>query len=167
MRVKINTLGVKIKAYLYDAQYNLDFIMSAKNDVSFVTFYCKTDDYSIAVKTVSMIIEKVYASLNLDVKLTLLDAQQGSWLLTFVVISSCALLLPKLIKETANIFFEINTKQKISKRISDKLQKKFLSTSELKELTEVAVASGLVHKDAKEVSLEEISKIVEMIKIGI
>lgn len=113
----------KIKTYFLDLQYNLDFIMSAQDDVSFVTFYCSSDDYESAFKYVCQIIEKIYNSLNFDLNCTLIDAQQGSWILTFVVISSCALLLPKIIKESTNIYFEINTKQKISKRIANKLEK--------------------------------------------
>lgn len=157
----------KIKAYLSDAQYDHKFIMSAQEDISFVTFYCKSDDYNEAVSSVKNLINEVYASLGIENRYMLIDAQQGSWILTFVVVSSCALLLPKIIKESANMFFELNTKRKISKRISDKLQKKMLSTSELKDLTEIAVSSGLVHKDVKEVDLKGLSEIVEMIKIGI
>lgn len=157
----------KIKAFFSDTQYNLDFIMSAQDDISFVTFYCNSSDYNNVFKCVSQIIKQVYDSLNLNMEYTLIDAQQGSWILTFVVISSCALLLPKIINEVTHLYFEINTKQKISKRIADKLQKKSLSISELKELTGVAISSGLIDTESKKVDLKELSKIVEMIKIGI
>ena len=110
----------KIKTYLSDAQYNMDFILSAKNDVSFVTFYCKSDSYEQAINTVKDILEQAYAMLGVETHYILFDAQQGSWILTFVVISSCALLLPKIIKASTNLFFEINTKRKISKRIDER-----------------------------------------------
>lgn len=157
----------KIKVYLSDAHYNLDFIMSAQNDMSFVTFYCKTNNYKDALNSVKKVIDYIYASLALERRYILIDSQQGSWILTFVVISSCALLLPKIIKETTNLYFELNTKQKISKRITDKLQKKMLSTEELKELSEIALSSGLIHPDSKKVELKDIAQIVEMVKIGL
>ncbi len=157
----------KIKTYLSDAQYDYDFILSAKNDVSFVTFYCSSNNYSQAFNTVSKILDEIYNSLGLAKQYTLIDAQKGSWILTFVVISASALLLPKFLKKSADLYFELDTKRKISKRISDKLQKERLSTSELKQLTEIAVSSGLVASEIKEVDLSDINKIIEMIKIGI
>lgn len=157
----------KIKTYLSDAQYNMDFILSAKNDVSFVTFYCKSDNYEQAINTVKDILEQAYAMLGVETHYILFDAQQGSWILTFVVISSCALLLPKIIKASTNLFFEINTKRKISKRISDKLEKKTLSTSELKELAEIAATAGIVNSGIKEINSKDLSEFIDLIKIGI
>lgn len=157
----------KIKVYFTDAHYDVNFIMSAQSEISFVTFYCKTNSYEDALNSVKKVIDEIYASLALERQYALIDAQQGSWILTFVVISSCALMLPKLIKETTYLYFELNTKRKISKRITDKLQKKMLSTAELKELTEIALSSGLIHHNSKEVELKDIAQIVDMIKIGI
>ena len=73
----------------------------------------------------------------------------------------------KVIKQTTNLYFEINTKHKISKRISNKLEKERLSTNELKEIADIAVASGLIQKEIKDLEVGEISKILELIKIGI
>lgn len=157
----------KIKVYLSDAHYDLNFILSAQKDISFVTFYCKTNNYDDALNFTTKVIESIYSSLGLERQYMLIDAQQGSWILTFAVISSCVLMLPKLIKETTYLYFELNTKQKISKRITDKLKKKMLATSELRELTEIALCSGLIHQDSKEVDVKDIAQIVEMIKIGI
>lgn len=157
----------KIKTYLYGTQYNDEFINSANEDIAFITFYFNSNDYETAIISAKRIIEETYIKLGMKSYYKLVDAQQGSWVITFVVIAACALLLPKVVKQTTNLYFEINTKHKISKRISNKLEKERLSTNELKEIADIAVASGLIQKETKDLEVGEISKILELIKIGI
>ena len=44
---------------------------------------------------------------------------------------------------------------------------KFVDYNELKEIADIAVASGLIQKEIKDLEVGEISKILELIKIGI
>ena len=154
----------KIKVYLSDFKYDYNFINSASKHNSFVTFYCNTNDYGYAIKTVKNALDKIYDSLGIEKNYELVDAQKGSWILTFVIITSCALLLPK---KYSNLFFEINTKRKISKRISDKLDKKGISSSELEQLSKIAVTSGLITNQENDLKIDDLNKLVDMIKIGL
>lgn len=153
------------KTYITETGYNEEFINTATSDFSFITFYCDTDDYEFALKTVEECITKIYNALNLPVYYELLYATKGSWILTFSVISACALLLPKLIRQYADLYLEINTKRSISKKIIEKMNKKNINIAEFKALSDIAIETGLLKED--KIDLDDLGKIVETIKVGI
>lgn len=155
----------KFKTYITETGYNEEFINTATNDFSFITFYCDTDDYEFALKTVEECITKIYNSLNLPVYYELLHATKGSWILTFSVISACALLLPKLIRQYSDLYLEINTKRSISKKLIEKMNKKNMNIAEFKVLSDIAIETGLLKED--KIEFDDLGKIVEAIKVGI
>ena len=155
----------KLTSYITEAAYNQDFINTAINDFSFITFYCNTDDYNLAIVIVEKYITKIYNKLGLPVYYELLNASKGSWILTFSVIAACALLLPKIIRQYSNLYLEINTKKSISLKLIEKMNKKSITISEFKALSEIAIDTGLLKEE--KIEMEDIGKIIESIKVGL
>lgn len=155
----------KFKIYITESEYNNHFISSAQRDISLITFHCNTNDYELAYETVAKCISKIYESLNIETNLELINVTKGSWVLTFVVISACALLLPKIIKQYTDLYVEINTKRSISNKIIEKINKKNINVNDFKTLSEIAITTGLVKEE--KIELNDISKIIESIKVNI
>ncbi len=154
----------QIKMMLSSRKYDDKFIMSATESISFVTFHCKTEDYEKALSISSECLKSVCEKLGIDNSFKLIDSQKGSWLITFAVVSACALLLPKIVKSYSGLIFEINTKRQLSKRLSDKLDQSNLSINDLKLIADTAASSGIISANGDKF---EISDLVDLIKIGI
>jgi len=75
------------------------------------------------------------------------------------------LLLPKLVRQYADLYLEINTKRSISKKIIEKMNKKNINIAEFKALSDIATETGVLKED--KIDFDDLGKIVEAIKIGI
>jgi hypothetical protein len=157
----------KFKLYLTESAYDNRFIESANTNVSFITFYCNTDDYDLTLSTIKQCLNEVCNVLGLTNSYEVINTQKGSWIITFAIITSCALLLPKIFKKYADVIIEISTKSKISKKIADNINKKKLNVNDLKKIADIALTSGIINYTAESLDLSDISKIVDMIKIEI
>lgn len=133
-----------LKLYVKDGCYNEEFVLTAAGAQSTIIIHCNTDDYDVAIKATNEFLSDISAALGVPCDFELVDAQKGSWILTFAVISAMALIIPKIVSETVNVSMEISTKTQIKKIVSTKLKKKNLSTDELKALADVATNTGLV-----------------------
>ena len=160
----------KLKLYLSETMYDLNFIKSANNDISFVTFCCNTDDYDYALSLIRNCLNDVCLAYKLTNKYEILDSHRGSWIITIAVAGSCALVLPLLFKKYADVIIEIDTKRKINRKIADSLENSSLTLSDLKLITDIAKSIGIVTvvKESHEhIDISAIAKILEVLKIGI
>jgi len=160
----------KYKLYLSETAYDSKFIESANGEISFVTFYCNTDDYDNALDLIKKCLNEICETYGLTSDFEIIESRKGSWIITVALVASCALLLPVIFKRYIDIAIEINTKRKISKRISDRLERKNLKLEDLKQIADIAKSAGIVaiaKEGANSVDLSSISKILEMVKIGV
>jgi uncharacterized protein YjbI with pentapeptide repeats len=157
----------KFKLYITEFAYDNKFIGSANTDVSFVTFHCNVDDYNLALSTIKQCLNEICHACGLASTYDVINAQKGSWIITIAVITSCALMLPKIFKKYADVILEINTKSKISRKIADNLNKKNLNMNDLRQISNIAATSASIHHTAENLDLSDLSKIVDMLKIEI
>lgn len=133
-----------LKIFVSEGCYNCDFILTAMESQSTLIIHCKTDDYDAAKEATDKFLNDLSKVLGISSGFELVDAKEGSWTFTFVVISALALVIPKIVSEVVNISLEISTKIQIEKRLKVKLKKQNLSTDELKAIAEIASNAGLV-----------------------
>lgn len=157
----------KINLIVNMANFSDDFISSAYDNISTVTFHCKTDDYEKAYNLTTAVLNKICLHCGLENNYVLLDKEKGSWILTFAICSGIALVLPKLIKCYADVIIEIRTKNRISKQLQKKLDNKNLRLNDLKLLSEIASNSNLVSKSDIDYEKISIPKLIDSIKIGL
>lgn len=158
-----------IELILTSGNYNESFIASASQSCSLVMFNCKTDDYEESLNITTKFLSSIYKQAGILESYTLLNAERGSWMLTFAVITACALLIPKVIKSYGDVYYDIKLKREFSKVCLNKLSSSRLRMSEMKELSLIATNTGLIGKNASgdEDISKSLSSIVELIKIGI
>lgn len=157
----------KINIIVNMANFSVDFVNSAYDCVSTVTFHCNTDDYERAYNLTTGVLSQICLRLGLKDEYILLDKEKGSWILTFVICSSIALMLPKLIKSYTDMIIEIKTKTKISKQIDKKLNNKNLKLSDLKTLSEIASNTNLVLNTDANYEKISVPKLIDSIKVGL
>lgn len=157
----------KLNLVINMANFSDEFIRSAYDNVSTVTFHCKTDNYDEAYNVTSEVLSRICSLYGLGNDFTLVDKQKGSWILTFAVCSGIVLLLPKLVKCYADVFIEIKTKNTISKQLEKKLQNKNLKLTDLKTLSEIASNSNLVTSTDLNYEKINIPKLIDAIRIGL
>jgi hypothetical protein len=158
------------RLYITEGAYDDSFIDSAFEDISFVTFHCLNDDYHEALSGIKNCMEAVCESLGVDCIFEIVEEKKGSWILTIMVIAACALILPKIFKRYADVWIEVNTKRKISRKLSDQLDSKSLGLKDLKLISDIAKSAGLVNiskENMDKVDLSDFSKMLEFVKIGI
>jgi len=166
-RILFITQVHKLKLYLTEVAYDNRFIESANKNISFVTFYCNTDDYDLALSMIKECLNNICSVFGFTNSCEIINKQKGSWIITIAVITSCALMLPKIFKKYADVIIEINTKNKISKKLTNNLNKKNLNMTDLKKITDIALTSGIISNTIENLDLSDVSKIIDMLKIEI
>lgn len=157
----------KILYILQQNNFSEDFYNFSKKYTSVVTFVCNTTDYEIALNSTSELLHKIGNLYNLTDGYFLLDSKKGSWILTFIVISAVALTIPKIFKCYSDIILEFNFKRKLSRKIL-KLMDSIESVNKIKKITNIAKESKIVTgKEKENISVEDIKKIIESIKIDL
>lgn len=161
-RIKYISNCEMLKFLIQDGEYNAEFISSAHDCQSILTIHCNTDDYEAAKESAYKFLESLSDRLNISGGFTLLDTKKGSWVFIFLVVSSIALLIPKVIAETINVSLEISTKRQIRKLLEPKLKQKNMSINDLKTITEIVSNSGLIKGSSMQI---EPSKLIDALKI--
>ncbi len=161
------TICNRIDLIVNKANFSADFISSAQDNISTVTFHCKTDDYDKAYNLTTDILSEICTVCNISNNFILLDKEKGSWILTFVICSSIALMLPKIIKCYADTILEIKTKNKISKQLERKLESKNLKITDLKLLSEIAENSHIIANCDINYEKISVSDLIDSISIGL
>lgn len=161
------TRRTKIDMTVNLANFSSDFIRSAYDSISTVTFHCKTDDHDKALNLATNVLSEVCRELGFNGSFCLVDEEKGSWILTFAICSSIALLMPKLLKCYADVIIEIKTKKRISSQLEKKLSSKNLKLTDLKLLSEIAANAHLI--PGGDINYEKIgvSELIDSIKVGL
>ena len=161
------TICNRITLIVNNANFSADFINSAQDNISTVTFHCKTDDYDKAYNLTTNILSEICIACNISDNYILLDKEKGSWILTFVICSSIALMLPKIIKCYADTILEIKTKNRISKQLERKLENKHLKITDLKLISEIAENSHIITNGDANYEKISIPDLIDSISIGL
>lgn len=157
----------KIKILLKNAVFSDEFIRSAQGNISTITFRCKTNDFETAYQLSANILHKICIACGLKDEFSLIAKEKGSWILTFAIASSIALVVPKLLKCYSDTYFEIKTKKQFSKAISQKLKNSSLSIEELKTLNEIAASAQLVPNADVNYKKIDVPNLFDSVKIGL
>ncbi len=142
------------------------FYTEANRHTSVITFCCDTDDYNAAINATEQVMDKICKHCNLDRGYFLLNSQKGSWILTYVAISTIALLIPKLFKYYTDTFIEFNYKKKLSKKLTGLIEKSD-SIKKISEITNVAEHAEVINANY---SISEdllAKKVIDSIKIDL
>lgn len=147
--------------------FSSTFLGSSYNNISTITFHCKTSDYKIAYNFTTNILHNIFTYYGLVDNYLLLSKEKGSWIITFAVCSFIALSLPKFVKCSADVIIEIKTKRQISKQIEDKLNNEKLKLKDLKLISEIANESNLISNTDINYEKVDIKDLINSIKIGL
>lgn len=161
------TICNKIALIVNKANFSENFINSAQDSISTVTFHCKTDDYDKAYNLTTTILSEICTACNLSENFILLDKEKGSWILTFAICSSVVLVLPKIIKCYADTILEFRTKSKISKQLEQKLENKHLKISDIKLISEIAEQANIITNNDMNYEKISIPNLIDSISVGL
>lgn len=153
-----------LKLFIENGGYDKEFILSAINAHAVVSIHCNTDNYEIAQKSACEFLNSLCKHLGLASNFEVVDAQRGSWTLTFVVVAAVALLIPKIISESVNVYLEISTKIQINKHIQNELKKQDMSSAELKAITDIASDAGILKGTSFQITP---SNLIDAVKINL
>lgn len=157
----------KIDLIINQKNFSKTILNSSYNNISTITFHCKTNDYMIAYKYTTNLLNKILSYYGLFDNYILLNKEKGSWIITFAVCSFIALSLPKFIKCAADVAIEIKTKKQISKQIENKLNNEKLELKDLKLISEIASESNLIPDGDNNYEKIDIQDLIDSIKIGL
>lgn len=102
------------------------------NSKSIISIKLNSDDYDKCVETATHLLDSI-SEANCW---TLMEKQKGSWILIYAAATVIVLAaLPKIIKNYADVYFDIKTKKALSEKILKKLDTTNVSTKDIKRLT--------------------------------
>ncbi|MGW7160046.1 pentapeptide repeat-containing protein [Paenibacillus taichungensis] len=164
----------KIEMTMNNFHYDDSFIESAAGETLFVTFRCKTDDYEEALKISSELLDELHVKLGLEKNYKLIQREKGSWILTFAVVGTVALMIPKMLHDCSKVFFDLALKQKMYKkygRIIDNLPIDYNNIPKTLEnvnlVTNSTTKAGITNPTFDNVVLTEaVNEILNQIDIG-
>lgn len=157
----------KIDLIINQKKFSKTILNSAYNNISTITFHCKTNDYENAYKYTTNILDKIFSYYGLCNNYIFLYKEKGSWIITFAVCSFIALSLPKFIKCSTDVAIEIKTKKQISKQIENKLNNENLELKDLKLISEIATESNLIPNGDNNYEKIDVQDLINSIKIGL
>lgn len=142
------------------------FYAEANRHTSIITFCCDTNDYDAALNATKQVMGEICKRCNLDNGYFLLNSQKGSWILTYVVVSTIALFIPKLFKYYTDTFIEFNYKKKLSKKLTGLIEKSD-SIKKISEITNVTDQAEVINQNYDMSDDFLAKKVIESIKIDL
>lgn len=141
-RIEIDALYTKLQNALYLIPHSEEYLAKIDiNSKSTLSISLDSDDYDKCVKTAKQLLN----SISDESYWTLIEKQKGSWVLIFSAATVIVLAaLPKIIKNFADIYFEIKTKKALSDKLLQKLEATDISLKDIKKLTAVTHEAELV-----------------------
>lgn len=132
-RIEIDALRTKLQNALYLTPHSENFL--AKIDVnskSTLSIRLNSDDYDKCINAARQLLN----SISDESYWTLIEKQKGSWILIYSAATVIVLAaLPKIIKNFADVYFDIKTKKVLSDKILHKLENTDISLKDIKKLT--------------------------------
>lgn len=162
-------------------------ISSANAKIALLTFKCKTDDYNEAYSTVSNFLSYTFKKLHVDFDFELIKKEQGSWILSFAMVASAALITVNVIKSILSIPVHIQkNNEEISRskiRLKEEIDQSIVrlqiiekiqnmvgedtpSYKNLKQAKELVNYSELNYKIAESSETNALQQLIEVIKIS-
>jgi hypothetical protein len=131
--IEIEALYSKLQNSLYLSSHSKEYLSRIDtNSKSVLTIKLNNDDYSECIETAKQLLDSISDANHW----TLVEKQKGSWILIFSAATTIVLAaLPKIVKNYADVYFEIKTKKVISNKILQKLEKTDISLNDLEKLT--------------------------------
>ena len=132
-RIEIEALYTKLQNALYLSEHSEEYLARIDaNRKSVLSIRFKSDDYDECI----LMARQLLNSISDADYWTLIEKQKGSWILIYSVATMVALsALPKIIKNYADVYFDIKTKKVISNKILQKLENTDVSFKDIKKLT--------------------------------
>jgi len=160
-----------IKRILNNGEYSYDFLGEIPVEhESIVVFECHTVDLEDAENATTDFLHELSQKMNIGDAFRLVDKQAGSWILTFIIPTICALMIPKIIKAYFNTYIELTFKSKLSKKLAEVLTAKNLKISDLQKLSETASIANIVgtgnNSDFSDTT-KALLDVAKVIKIGV
>lgn len=156
----------KIMFILQNNDFSSSFYASAENNSSIVVFNCSTDDYQKAVYLTTSFLNQMNINEKMINSFQLVNAKQGSWVLTYIVVSAIALLIPKAFKIYTDIIIEFSFKKNLTHKMN-LLIDNTKRISDLKKIAEISKEAKIISNNTEKDISDELSKILESIKIDI
>lgn len=132
-RIEIEALHIKLKNSLYLSTHSKDYLAQiGLGSTSLITIKLNSDDYELCIETARQLFDSV-SDANYW---TLIEKEKGSWILVYSAATIIVLAaIPKIVKNYADIYFEIKAKKFISKKIFQKLENTDVSLKDLEKIT--------------------------------
>lgn len=132
-RIEIEALHTKFRNALYLSSHSNEYLTRiGTNSKSMLSIRLNSDDYDKSVEISKQLLDSI-SDANYW---TLIESQKGSWILIFSAATIVVLAaLPKIVKNYADVYFEIKTKRIISNKILQKLENTEVSLKDLQKLT--------------------------------
>lgn len=132
-RIEIDALIAKLKGALYLRPHSEEYLARIDvNSKSTLSIRINSDDYDKCVETSRWLLD----SISDENYWTLIEKQKGSWILIYSAATVIVLAaLPKIIKNFADVYFDIRTKKVLSDKLLQKLESTDISLKDIKKLT--------------------------------
>lgn len=132
-RIEIQAFHTKLQNSLYLCPHSTEYLSRIDaNSTSILSIKLNSDDYENCFE----ISKQLLNSVSNAEYWRLIEKQKGSWILIFSVATIVMLAaLPKIVKNYADIYFEIRTKKVISNKIIQKIENTEVTLKDLHKLT--------------------------------
>ena len=158
---EIKAMILKFQNALFLTSYSNDYLYNIdQSQCSLLTIVFTSDDYNLCLKKA----EALFRSF-LGIKCwELIDKKQGSWILTFALPTfALVYILPRIIKNYSDVYFDIKTKKALSKKLLDNLNKPNLSTKQIEKIESNIVSAQLLLPSGKCINESDIKDIQSFI----
>lgn len=165
-RIEIDALRTKFKDALYLKPHSEKFLSKIDiNSKSTLSIKLNSDDYDKCVE----ISKRILNIVSEETYWTLIEKQKGSWTLIYSAATVIVLTaLPKIVKNFADVYFDIKSKKALSDKIMKKLESTDISINDIKKLVattqeaELLLPSGKcinknISKDLKDIIISSIT----------
>lgn len=158
---EVEAMIAKFKNALFLTSYSDEYLSSInQNHFSSLTISFINDDYNYCLNCA----EKILGSYSQIKCWELIDKQHGSWILTFALPTILLLyILPRIIKNFSDVYFDIKTKKALSKKLLTDLTKPNITSNHLEKIqTQISSAQLLMDsgKFMNENDLKDIQSII-------
>ena len=131
-RIEIDALRTKFQNALYLSPHSEEYLAKIDvNSISTLSIRLNNDNFDMCNKAA----KNFLASISDESYWTLIEKQKGSWILIYSAATIIVLAaLPKIIKNYADVYFDIKTKKVLSDKLLFKLQSTDISFKDIKKL---------------------------------
>lgn len=164
-RLKYLALTDELVNCLLTTDFSSEYINDISEEMTSVfTFKFNENDLNICLNNAYTIMHKYLQDKIKNVRL--ISKIKGSWILTFVLPTILVLtILPKIVREYADVYFDISLKQNINKKAINIINNKKISLPEFNQLVTTLSKNEVLTKD--EIPAEKILSAIESISVNL